>query len=476
MKHFERLKVEKGGYQFTRLLDQEGHFVVPFDEFTTYLMSAGYSQNTISRYGDVVAVFLDYLTEAGVYGRPATHLQIKESVERYISIRLTGRGLQRSSRAKNGTLSKWDKIAADLDLKTLSRGSLENTKAAINLFLQLSAERYRLEVEEAVLRGVKVNVLQSPRELFDLRHRTMSAREHSMLVKRSMLASVTRHNPQGISVSEGYLKHRSTSQSALVDQDHMAFPTEMIAPLIAGARSCRDRAYWLLLVGTGLRSHEAEQINWKDVDIERRLVFVHDPEKLRYSNTLPGVHKLRFKGRTVSQTFFVQPFRDQFFDALEEYVRFEAFPCANHGFVFQDIRTGFAGRPFYQLSDASKVKALAKACDNAGVPRKPSGARYGRHSLRHWYGVFLLNFLPLPDGFGLRIDEVQRLMGHKDRKSTEKYAREDKLILESKLEAADAILSSRASDIRDLREIIAGRYEHSAEEIRRSMINDQPLE
>lgn len=476
MKHFERLKVEKGGYQFMRLLNQEGHFEVPFDEFTTHLMNAGYAQNTVSRYGDVVAVFLDYLTEAGVYGRPATHKQITDAVERYLSIRLTDRGIKRSSRPEISGLSKWDRIAADLDLRTLSKGSLENTKAAIKLFLQLSAERHRLEIEEAVLRGVDVNLAQGPRELFALKHRNMSAREQSMLVKRSMLASVTRHAPNGIAVSDGYVEHIATSRGALIDQDHMAFPTELIASLIGSARSRRDRAYWLLLVGTGLRSHEAEQITWKDVDIERRLVFVNDPEKLRYSNTLPEVFKLRFKGRTVSQTYFLQPFRDQFFEALEEYVRFEAFPCANHDFVFQDIRTGCAGRPFYQLSDASKVKAFAKACDSGGVPRKPSGARYGRHSLRHWYGVFLLNFLPLPDGFGLRIEEVQRLMGHKDRETTEKYAREDKLILESKLEAADEILSGCASNIRDLHEIIADRYEHCAEEIRRSMINDQPVE
>lgn len=476
MKHFERLKFEKDGYKVMRLLDQEGHFVVPFDEFTTHLMNGGYSQSTINRYGDVVAVFLDYLTEAGVYGRPATHKQIKEAVERYLSIRLTDRSLGQRFRAKNGLLCKWDKIAVDLDLKTLSRSSLENTKAAINLFLQLSAERHRLDIEETVLRGVNVNVSQSPRELFELQHRNMSAREQSMLVKRAMLASVVRHDPKGIVVSEGYLKRRSTSRGALIDQDHMAFPTEMIASLLGGATSRRDRAYWLLLVGTGLRSHEAEQITWKDVDIQRRLVFVNDPEKLRYSNTLPEVHKLRFKGRAVSQTYFIQPFRDQFFEALEDYVRFEAFPCTNHDFVFQDIRTGYAGRPFYQLSDTSKVKAFVKACDHAEVPRKPSGARYGRHSLRHWYGVFLLNFLPLPDGFGLRIDEVQRLMGHKDRKTTEKYAREDKLILESKLEAADAILGSSASGIRDLRKIIADRYEHNAAEIRRTMINDKPFE
>ena len=112
------------------------------------------------------------------------------------------------------------------------------------------------------------------------------------------------------------------------------------------------------------------------------------------------------------------------------------------------------------------MKAFSKTCDAIELPRTAAGRRYGRHSLRHFYGMFMLNYLPLPDGFGLRIDEVQRLMGHKDQKTTLQYAREDKLILESKLSFADDAILSQAVSPDDLPKLIADRYEHEARLIR----------
>ncbi len=49
----------------------------------------------------------------------------------------------------------------------------------------------------------------------------------------------------------------------------------------------------------------------------------------------------------------------------------------------------------------------------------------------------MLNYLPVPDGPGLALSEVQTLMGHARTESTAIYAREDRDILSAKIELAD---------------------------------------
>jgi len=473
MLHYVKLKVEKNGYHVARLLDRDGMLETSFEVYIQRLINKGYSQSTVTRYGDVVAVFLDYLTETGVYGTPSTRGEILDAVDRYLGIRLAADIYRKNSLEKGNFASRWEKVAEALKLKRLSRVSMANTKAAINLFLKLSEEKHAIAIEEAKLRGIEVSSSSSPRDLSQGNTRDLSGFEQGALMKSSMLGAVMRYDPSGITVPKPTVGFSPGLPTSPTDCYHMEFPLEFLAPLFDAATSHRDRVYWLLIAGTGIRSHEADQVRWEHIDIDDRLVFVEDPENLRYSCSLPEPHKLRFKGRTVSQTYFLQPFNDLFFEALEAYVKFEAEPCVNHDFVFQDIRTGQGGRPFYQVSDAAKVRAFSRACERIGVQRRPSGKRYSRHSLRHWYGVFTLNYLPLPGGYGLRIDEVQKLMGHKLRKSTEIYAREDRAILESKLAFADEILQSNQFDIGDLPRLVAERYEQLARDIRERISHDQ---
>ncbi len=67
------------------------------------------------------------------------------------------------------------------------------------------------------------------------------------------------------------------------------------------------------------------------------------------------------------------------------------------------------------------------------------GGKYSPHSLRHMYGVYLLNYIPInaeANEYGLPLIDVCHFMGHKNLESTKVYARRDGLEAGKKLEKA----------------------------------------
>ncbi|SFF22436.1 Phage integrase family protein [Sulfitobacter brevis] len=275
-----------------------------------------------------------------------------------------------------------------------------------------------------------------------------------------MLASVVRLNPDGVEKPGNHLVFSKKDQ--IEDKE---FSAEYIMPLLDAATSWRDKAFWALVAGAGLRMSEAAQITWDAVLTEQRKVFIYDPEGHRYADQLPEEYAPRFKGRKYSGTYIIPQLRDVFFEALEQYVRREYRPTGNHNLVFQDIRTGQNGRPFMLVSDKNMGSAFKRACRRAGVPRLPNGEEYTLHSLRHFYGVFMLNYIPVEGGYGLKLTEVQRLMGHEKASTTAKYAREDKLILQSKLELFDQFVLNGGLKETDLRTMLAKRHQEAAKRL-----------
>jgi hypothetical protein len=52
----------------------------------------------------------------------------------------------------------------------------------------------------------------------------------------------------------------------------------------------------------------------------------------------------------------------------------------------------------YQMSDTARNEAFQRAIKRAAVPYPHLATRWGLHSLRHAYGVDLVNYLPVPGG------------------------------------------------------------------------------
>ena len=72
--------------------------------------------------------------------------------------------------------------------------------------------------------------------------------------------------------------------------------------------------------------------------------------------------------------------------------------------------------------------------------------KYGAHALRHSYGLFLANKIPLGDGIeGMRIELVKEIMGHSLVASTQIYAPTDRAkIMEVFARANELIMSNLA--------------------------------
>jgi integrase len=174
---------------------------------------------------------------------------------------------------------------------------------------------------------------------------------------------------------------------------------------------------------------------------------------------------LPYKGRETDGVYFLPFLRELFFDTLEAYVESEYIATSKHDFVFQDIRSKSGlGRPFYEISDTGRIKNFKEAASRSEI-FDDRGAIYTPHSLRHLYGVYLLNYLPVPGGYGLSIKEVQYLMGHKTDAATRLYARSDKAVLIWKLDAADASFQSDEDTFSVLKRHLVKRLRQEADRI-----------
>lgn len=453
LRNFHKLHRKQGGYDTFRLIDDDGHFLQAFDTFVTHMLNKRLAATTLKRYSEVVAVFLDYLVEYGVFGQPCSRREIQDAVEGYLPARA------RSS--ENPSYNRSQEIVRQLGLTALGNSSLSSTAAAINSFLKLSDRQAVLNREIAEWHGELLVDGEAPRELFARLSPEMRSRmEVKHLMRNSMLASVIRLNPDGV---EKPGNHLVSSKKEQIEEKE--FPAEYIVPLLDAANSWRDRAYWALTAGAGLRLSEAAQVTWDAVITDKRKVFVYDPKGHRYGNQLPEEYAPRFKGRKHSETYIIPQLRDIFFEALEQYVRREYRPTGEHNLVFQDIRNGQNGRPFMSVSDKNIGSSFKRACQRAGVPTLPNDQLYTLHSLRHFYGVFMLNYIPVEGGYGLKLTEVQRLMGHEKASTTAKYAREDRLILQSKLELFDKLVLSGNALETDLRSMLAKRHQDAADRL-----------
>lgn len=294
-------------------------------------------------------------------------------------------------------------------------------------------------------------------------HALLTASQRKALKQSSMLANVIRLHPEGLQRPRNLTLPRDAR--AQLDEAGLDFPLDGLAPLFASARSHRDRALWLLLAGGGIRTSEAMALKLDHIDPKARALFVEDPAFDRSRPDEPSHRPERFKGRAVAEVYLFEPLKTRFFEALTAYLLGEYVPGCGHGYLFQDIRPGTnRGRPMHLLTDTARLKAFHAALRRAEIPG-PRKSRWGLHSLRHAYGVYMLNYIPVPGGYGLQLNEVQRLMGHRNRATTAHYARPDRVILAAKLAWADEYVVGGGMDVAALPSFVVRRLRHEADRL-----------
>lgn len=442
-----RINMHRFGKPSWALLDSDGREIQAYSVFCEKLLSRPFT--TQKRYAEAVSLFLDYMIEAGAFGITTSAWHINCVIEAYpLLLRDGTAGMAKHLRefGQEGTTYDWMlKLAEGLNRAPLKPSSIGNSLAPINRFLRLSESLAQEAFEKARILGIAHD--DTPGSLIRAlgEDRRLSGLEIANMRRNSVLGSVIRFKPKGLTRAAGLSYSVGPPQE---DMHHLDFPFVCVIPLVNSATSKRDKAFWLLLAASGIRSSEAKNIQWIDVDFENQKVYIFDPAGRRLGGDLTHQERIRFKGRNVSMTYMIQPFRQLFFEALEEYLKDEYVPCRDprdSAFVFQYVDRDHRGCPYVNVSDAALNKNFHAACSRISDQLRNFSlgdtSSWTIHSLRHLFGVYIVNDLPTESGqFGLEMAEAQMLLGQKDIRSTRHYSRKQRRSLERKLKIADEVI------------------------------------
>lgn len=451
MKNFTRVGRSSGRLKMFKLVDSEGDQVQAFDLFVSGLVREGLRPLTVETYSNHVASFLDYLTEAEVFGFLRSQIEIMTAIKAYLPARLAGA----NACGEFNIISR-----QSLRQRKLTKASAKNHAAAINKFLYES-DNHALHLQQ-IENWESGTWQKAPKEIFKTAERERSSFEIKKIRQSSTMVAVMNHTPA--SANGKFVRVRGKDGSENRDKD---FPAEFVLPLLNSATCARDEALWALQAGTGLRPSEAILLEMDHIDFQRRTVVVVDPDNRRFASQMSDEFRRRWKGRAVSETYFIPSLRDRFFSALDRYIRQEYVPHMNDGLVFQALKDDH--KPYALVSDTSRIQSFHRACRRLkkNYPELPETlVGLPPHSLRHFYGTFMLNYVPIGNNqYGLRPVEVQRLMGHEKLATTMKYARQDKLALDAKILFMDAIAMNEEPEVDQLVKWVADKYSNRAKRL-----------
>ncbi|MEE7474994.1 site-specific integrase [Methylobacterium hispanicum] len=447
LKHLTRLVVPRGnGSREEVFLNDDGLEVEPLNRFRRHLQDRRNAPTTVARYMDAAARFIDFLIECGVFGRAVRPSQISDAVHAYPIFLSKGASID------------WPELpglaayAEEVGLvHGLARNSFAPVLADVNRFLVLARDE-AIRAEAAMREhGIAMDSVDLSVTFSAIDGTVaLSRRERERLKQQTVLGGVIRIRHE---FKRPLVLRSPIRGGQQVDLENKEFPLDRLADLLDAARSHRDRALWSLLAGGGLRLHEALNLHLGDMDPATQEVWVVDPANRRFGREMTDSQKLRFKGRTMSRVYMWEPLRTVFWEALGSYLRSE-FVGTNDDdnvFLFKKIDGAGRGQPLVRASDTALEKQFKSAVRRAKVPgpREAPTHLFTPHSLRHSYGVYMLNHIPVPGGPGLKATEVQMLMGHASVESTLIYARHDRIMLEAQVEAANELVfaGSSATDL-----------------------------
>uniref|UniRef100_UPI0040477916 tyrosine-type recombinase/integrase n=1 Tax=Rheinheimera sp. TaxID=1869214 RepID=UPI0040477916 len=369
------------------------------------------AQNSIDAQASDLHVFLEYVVNAQeiFYSRKITtnSTLLAEIILSYRDYLTLGVNSQKAIARET---------AAETQRKPISISSANRYLSSVNGFVSASATEHERLNKAKELGFIDIDVSSEDIHRNLLQRRKLSENERKRLLRESVLAQV-------VSGGGKYTRTRlfGISRKASSKNDYQHFPVSHIEDLLDKAPSYMDRALWALLLGAGLRTSEACQLLISDVDIvtEELHVFTYRDrvkcfEGLAFSDTL----KLSFKGRETENAAFIEPFGEIFFEAITNYLKFERPKNLSHNYLFVTNSNNGRGRPLFAASRTTRNGKFKKIQELISCPTKHNGRRFTLHSLRHFYGYWLLNFHLTEKGERFSLLEVQRMMGHANVNST----------------------------------------------------------
>jgi integrase len=407
------------GYPQGTLINNDGIVYRPFQIFIQNMQQRGYSTNSIKNYGGHVHRFLNYLHRAfQINDKQITKDIIRDIVYSYTSYLI-------HAQDAGNIISR--QIAVETNkTKKSSYSSLLVIDAAISYFIRL------IELDQEA----SEDQILAP--LFNESTKLVSNFEKAGRKNSSMIGGVISASLMPVErVKMGVLTHSKWREGQKLEATR-SFDIGLAVKLIESATNNRDKAFYALLAASGCRTHEALQITLSDVDAIKQEVQLYSPasDKRRLEGLTEEEHGyLSWKGRVTYLTFLIEPFKALFFKYLALYLKEERISTVNHRFIFQNLNTG---RPFFASDRSSRIKIFKKNAKKAGVDELFG---ISPHSLRHMYGMYTLNYLPLHNSqYGLPMTTVRILMGHASITSTMVYAKHDTDIIKAQISFANESL------------------------------------
>ncbi|PTP32911.1 integrase [Vibrio splendidus] len=424
---------DSDGVVFYSFMSNTTGRIIELEEHINSMILNSLPYNTVKAKASDLAKFYDYFIEASVvmhsdkYEKAvnenraiaASH-ELRSTLtlifQGYISFLLDGK------KSKN-PLARI--CAENLDISPLARASVSRMISSLCDFVSASnALEHSLQRQRKV--GRLINVEQGLTAVGQQlgKVRNLSQRERTALIKNSYLASCISGGAK-VTTIKNFFKLPPASKS---DQDKY-FPFECVGQFLASIKSKRDRAIYALCFGGGLRISEAASIRFKDLDVVKWRVKLHDKVTTTY---LESVNYTNASGKPVDHyaVHLIEPFKTFFFNELFLYLENER-PNMKSEYVFlqgRGVKNKFTEElvynPFYHSKESTICEAWNKSLIRAGLTDKRFD-KLGTHSMRHFYAVFMRNFAPRQDGGqGYSDDEVQYFMRHSSLKSTKIYAKE----------------------------------------------------
>lgn len=411
-----------------------GHPIAAYNAYTEYLYTELYSESgasTPALYSLDVAKFFDYAYETGVLG--GGHLTTEHAEA---TVRQYSKFLTEGVNSKNFVIKK---AARALDTKPVIAESAARYIAAVNHFLHINEKQFNDSAAFAsLMRGAPIEDTPTLSLLAPRRRKTI---ERSKISENTLQYGSTcskfEHGRGGIPSPK--LTKTFTKRD---------FPTRHILRLLHGTPDPMQRCIQALQAGGGLRISEAFQIRLPDIDRKKQTVLISDPNSLRD----PSKKKtpLPFKGRQTAMVIMFEPYKRIFFEALEAYLRVRPSTTSNYLLISAEKENyGIALVTAYPMNTLTKkynctLKEVQLNNHIAGADDRI----FTSHSLRHFYGNWARNCVLIPgrNRIGLELSEIQMLMGHKDIKSTERYAQLDEISVAAEIASANQLVHSWGSN------------------------------
>lgn len=401
----------------------------PFSKYVSVLLDKGLANNTITSYADHIAAFLDFMLEiqlqpneitkdiepSSIFSLYYEFLVFGITADNPLIVRLA-KELDRTNSVSNDIISGQITSALDYFIHVLevdtNTGFLEQFRLERHISPYQQKQIEKSSWLSQVIRKTEANHL-----------RTASNKKTVLFPRANKVRKLSNSSDSS-----------DTYEKALPANSAFQFLLKQKQSLNKKITLSKSRNYLLdsLLAASGVRSSEAVQVLIDDIDIKNRKIKIVSIDKRAYKGlTEVEYDKLVFKGRQTEKTLLIEPFASMFWDALKIYLDNYYKPNVSHKFLFQmnNARPYFSGDRPQRCKDFKARLRLHMGDEVAN--------QYVQHSLRHMYGVYTHNHLPIHDEngkstgqYGLPLAYVKILMGHSEVTSTARYGRKDSSVAE----------------------------------------------